>query len=317
MVPSSSTARRRRFVKAVPAAELGQRMACGDRETARRRRDRGLREWRPKPFVPALVFTPANMTDAAPSVSLATREALAIVIRAGKSRALHGEVPDEPEGSARATGNWRGAETWARVVCHRMRQARILNGFSIEEASERIGYGGNKTQLSLFETQSRFPPIWTVVNAAIQYGVPLDYLFGLVDEDDVEEFGLERAAMTAQIEAMLTRNAAAVALAAAQALEAGLPAVQMARGLVERTQRWMHAYDRFKVRNPEQFDEAPAGAMLETAAVELADAAMNALRMIQRHDTFTKRAAERAASRLANSSVTVQIAAAQALGQAG
>lgn len=255
------------------------------------------------------------MTDATPSASLATREALAIVIRAGKSRALHGEVPDEPESSARAT-SWRGAETWARVVCHRMREARVLNGFSIEEASQRIGYGGNKTQLSLFETQARFPPIWAVVNAAIQYGVPLDYLFGLVDEDDVQEFGLERAAMTAQIEAMLARNAATVSLAATQALTAGLPAVQMARGLVDRAQRWMHAYDRFKARNPEQFVELPAGAMLEAAAVELADAAIDALRMIHRHDSLAERAAERAAKRLAGAACGPEQNAPEAASQA-
>jgi len=239
------------------------------------------------------------MTDTAPSASLATRKALATIVRAGKPPAQHSAVADEAGSGERTTGTWRGAETWARVVCHRMREARLLNGFSMEEASNRIGYGGNKTQLSLFETQARFPPIWAVVNAAIQYGVPLDYLFGLIEEADVEEFGLERAALTAQIEAMLTRNAAAVSLAATQALEAGLPAVQMARGLVECTQRWIHAYDRFKARNAEQFGELPAGAMLESAAVELADAAIDALRMIQRHDTLAERASERAAKRLA------------------
>lgn len=239
------------------------------------------------------------MTETTPLVSLATRKALATIVRAGKPPVHHSAATADNDGGGRATGTWRGAETWARIICHRLREARLLNGFSIEEASERIGYGGNKTQLSLFETQSRLPPIWAVVNAAIQYGVPLDYLFGLIEEDDVQEFGLERSALTAQIEAMLTRNAAAVSLAATQALAAGLPAVQMARGLAECTQRWIHAYDRFKARNPEQFGELPAGAMLESAAVELADAAIDALRMIHRHDTLAERASERAAKRLA------------------
>ena len=242
---------------------------------------------------------PDDMTTTESNVSPATRKALATIVRAGKAPAQRGVVSDDAGVGARSTNVWRGAESWARVVCHRLREARLLNGLSIEQASERIGYGGNKTQLSLFETQARFPPLWAVVKAAIVYGVPLDYLFGLIDEDDVQEFGLERAALTAQIEAMLTRNATAVAMAATQALESGLPAVQMARGLVEHSKHWMHAYDRFKSRNPEQFGELPAGALLESAAVALADAVIDAQRLIERHDTLARRAAERAAKRLA------------------
>jgi len=233
------------------------------------------------------------------STPLSARRAVATLIRAAKQPGHAGVSPEDREGASRSSLAWRGAETWARIVCHRLRDARLLNGLTIEQASERIGYGGNKTQLSLFETQARFPPLWVVVQAALQYGVPLDYLFGLVDEDDVEEFGLERAALTAQIEAMLTRNATAITMAAAQALESGLPAVQMARGLVEHSQRWIHAYDRFKARNPEQFGELPAGALLESAAVALADAVIDAQRLIGRHDTLAQRAAERAAKRLA------------------
>lgn len=244
---------------------------------------------------------PAPMTDDAPAVSPSLRESrrsVAPLIRSAKRAGASVAAKDDGEGS-RSSIAWRGAETWARIVCQRLRDARLLNGLTIEQASERIGYGGNKTQLSLFETQARFPPLWAVVKAAIVYGVPLDYLFGLINEDDVQEFGLERAALTAQVESLLARNAEAVSMVATQALQAGLPAVQMARALVDRAQGWIHAYDRFKARNHDQFDELPAGAMLESAAVALADAAIDAQRTLERHDAFAERAAERAAKRLA------------------
>jgi len=209
-------------------------------------------------------------------------------------------VPDDPEGpsGSGSRGSWNGVELWARVVCQRLREARLLNGLTLEDASELIGYGGNKTQLSLFESADRFPPLWVIVHAAIHYGVPLDYLFGLIDEDDVQRFGLERSALTAQLEAMLARNAQAVASAAAHALEAGLPAVQMTRGLVDKTGAWIHAYDRFKARNPEQFEDMPAGALLESAAVALADVAIDAQRLLTRYDGITTRIAEKAEMQL-------------------
>lgn len=247
------------------------------------------------------------MTDDALAVSpslLESRRSVAPLIRSAKRAVGSAAENDDGEGS-RSSIAWRGAETWARIVCQRLRDARILNGLTIAQASERIGYSGNKTQLSLFETQARFPPLWVVMKAATVYGVPLDYLFGLIAEDDVQEFGLERAALTAQVESLLARNAEAVSMVATQALQAGLPAVQMARALVERAQGWIHAYDRFKARNHDQFDELPAGAMLESAAIALADAAIDAQRTIERHDAFAERAAERAAKRLVEASKEV------------
>lgn len=209
------------------------------------------------------------MTDSTPSLSQIRRQDLSAVARAARKAAMAAGVPDDPESPSGSGSNvsWRGVELWARVVCQRLREARLLNGLTLEGASELIGYGGNKTQLSLFESAGRFPPLWVIVHAAIHYGVPLDYLFGLIEEDDVHRFGLERSALTAQLEAMLTRNAKAVASAAAHALEAGLPAVQMTRELVEKTGAWIHAYDRFKARNPEQFADMPAGALALPAAL--------------------------------------------------
>jgi transcriptional regulator with XRE-family HTH domain len=236
------------------------------------------------------------------STPIATRRAIATLVRAAKQPGQSGASPEDREGAGRSSLAWRGAEIWARIVCQRLRDARLLNGLTIEQASERIGYGGNKTQLSLFETQARFPPLWAVMQAAIVYGVPLDYLFGLIEEDDVQEFGLERAALNAQMEAILARNAVAIAEVASEALQAGLPAVQMARRLADTAGRWIHAYDRFKARNPEQFGELPAGAMLESAAVALADAAIDAQRLIGRHDSIAERAAARAAKRSAAAS---------------
>lgn len=230
------------------------------------------------------------------------RNAACEVARAARRAAMAVGVSASSDGAHadRARGGWTGAELWARIVCNRLREARQLNGFTVEQASERIGYApGSKTQISLMENGERFPPIRVLISAAIVYGVPLDYLFGLIDEDEVHEFGLERAALTSQVEAMLTRSALAVSEVATEALQAGLPSVQMARSLVEQTQRWIHAFDRFKARNRKQFDELPAGALLETAAVELAVAALDAERTIQRHDTLAQRAAERTEKRLA------------------
>lgn len=194
--------------------------------------------------------------------------------------------------------NWKKAEDRARIVCQRLRESRVYNGYTIEEASARFGYKpGDKTQLSLIENAERFPPNWLLFKAVEVYGVPLDYLCGYTDEVEAAAFNAERAAITRRVERIITENATKVATHMTRSLVAGSPAVSMSRALVEQVTVWLKSFERFRVRNA-GYTEMPAGSTLEAATAELVRAHDAARHAIERFDNLGKRAIEIEEARL-------------------
>lgn len=193
--------------------------------------------------------------------------------------------------------NWRGAENYAITVCSRLRMARLLNGLTLEAASERLGYNGSKTQLSLFETfgesqgaSGRAPPLWLIVRASIVYGVPLDYLFGLIGEVEVTRADLERFAISRKVNAQLLVMADRIASHMTRIAAEGTPAVSMTRELCDRADAWVDAFNRFVERNREAFDDMPVGNKMLDIAKSLSDASAATRRALHRHDTFSAKA---------------------------
>lgn len=208
----------------------------------------------------------------------------------------------EPESQSRAT-NWKGAEDVAVVLCQRLKTARVLNGYTIEEASRLIGYRGHKTQLSLFETygetngrDGRPPPIWVLMSAAKVYTVPTDYLLGCVDDADASRFDREKFALSRKVESQIARLAEGLGAQMARYAAEGSPAVAMSRELCERTREFLDVWQRFVTKNAGQFEDMLCGNAMVTAVEYLNAAYIGAQRQIDRHDGFGERVMQMALS---------------------
>jgi transcriptional regulator with XRE-family HTH domain len=107
----------------------------------------------------------------------------------------------EPMRTVRWAG-WRRAEDTARICCQRMKQARVYSGFTLEQASERIGYD-DESHLTLIENGERAPPMWVLIKAATVYPVPMDYLLGRVDEAEAGQNDYRQAVLLRHMEAQM------------------------------------------------------------------------------------------------------------------
>lgn len=191
--------------------------------------------------------------------------------------------------SDRIAPSWRGYEEVARTACRRLREARTINGYTIEEASEKIGYHGNKTQLSLFEREERLPPVWVLIAASKLYSVPMDYLFGFVDEIEASSYDVERAVMLRSIEEALARNSASIRAYIAKQMGQGSPTVSLSRDLVAKVDAWLAAFERFQALN-KAWPDMRGGGNLDKATSALRQSATTAKHLIQRYDNMLEKA---------------------------
>lgn len=192
---------------------------------------------------------------------------------------------------------WRNAEAYAVTAARRMQAARLLNGLSLSEASIRVGYGGNKTQLSLIEKygttegkEGRPAPVWAIIASANAYGVPLDYLFGLIEEVEVTQFGLERFALARKVSEELATIANRIGHQIARVSQAGMPAVMLARDLSAAAADWLAVFDRFLEKNRDAFDDMRVGNTLVVASEALRAAAKATNEALSLHDRISARA---------------------------
>ena len=96
------------------------------------------------------------------------------------------EVAEEEAGDddeARAGGRMGDRGLLGMVVAKRLIAARLLNGYSQNEAASLSGYS-NGSQLSLWEAGRRPPPLVPLVQFADAMNVSLDYLLGRSDDPE-------------------------------------------------------------------------------------------------------------------------------------
>ncbi|WP_428383619.1 hypothetical protein [Nevskia ramosa] len=199
--------------------------------------------------------------------------------------------------SAAKASNWRGAEEYAITLCRRMKQARLMNGMTLEVASEKFGYGGNKTQISLFETYGdtagrtgRPPPFWVVIAASACYAVPIDYLFGLIGDIEVTRFDQERHALSRKVEVSLGVIANRIGAQIARVAAEGTPTVAMCRQMIERAEEWDDVFERFRTKNKDAFDDLLVGNKLIDTGTSLQATIKQAGAALKRHDNFSLKA---------------------------
>lgn len=70
-----------------------------------------------------------------------------------------------------------------RAIGRRLREAREINGMTLTEAAERLGYSQPK-DLSYWETGQRMPPFDRLLQLSKLYGTSMDFLCGLQDDPD-------------------------------------------------------------------------------------------------------------------------------------
>lgn len=84
-------------------------------------------------------------------------------------------IPTDPEGKNALT----------KIVSRRLKAARKAAGMSQASAAMQLNHKGI-TQVSLAEEGHRLPPILDLVKYAELYGVPVDFLLGLIDDPIAE-----------------------------------------------------------------------------------------------------------------------------------
>ncbi|MDD5271296.1 MAG: helix-turn-helix transcriptional regulator [Methylovulum sp.] len=77
---------------------------------------------------------------------------------------------------------------FSQLIGKRLREARLMNRLSLDQAAQRLGYQ-NDSQLSKLENGygGRIPTLAKLMEAARLYGVSCDWLLGLTDDWDIDE----------------------------------------------------------------------------------------------------------------------------------
>ncbi len=193
----------------------------------------------------------------------------------------------------------------AAIIGSRMRKARIYNGYSLEEASARLGHDLDHDKLSSIEGGKATVPIWVLVRARALFSVPVDYFLGLADEIEATSFDCRQIALRDAILETTRASLQNVADHMGQALGAAAPSIAMARALVDKAEQFSAAYDRFVELNPKALN-LRGGANLNAAAKALESASKDASHRILRHDNLGAAAVEAERRRLASGSLRIE-----------
>lgn len=65
------------------------------------------------------------------------------------------------------------------VLCHRLKEQRLLNGWTLEQLAEKVGV--SHVAISRWENNIRTPNMYNIIALAKAFGVSSDYLLGLED----------------------------------------------------------------------------------------------------------------------------------------
>lgn len=165
------------------------------------------------------------------------------------------------------TKDKEGRDELARIVGPRLKAARRAAGVEMAEAASHLGHR-EITQVSLAESGQRLPPALDLLKYAKLYGVPTDYLYGLIDDPLAEACELGHGARVRMvggaIAGLFQKFAGAVASHTAVSLSTVREEWADLNVVIEAGSQASHALARIRQLNPE-FDELRGGAPLQAA----------------------------------------------------
>lgn len=168
----------------------------------------------------------------------------------------------------------------AELIAKRIKEARQLNGISLEVAARRMGYK-NDSQLSKLENafDGRMPTVKRLLQISRMYGVSCDYLLGLTDDWDADEHHDRTVHIVAHLfdNLSVARRAEIKAICSLSRRVADMERVVIR--LVNSAAETENAMTRFVDLNPTFKDEMRGGAKLARLIGETAWVASQAKRM--------------------------------------
>lgn len=150
------------------------------------------------------------------------------------------------------------------LIAKRMKEARELNGLTQVEAAKRMGYQ-NSTQISLQEKGERMPPLSAVLHAAAVYGVPMDYLLGLMDEPERDPRIAARIASLSATRTIVDSAVMAITDQVSANLASGGLTQQVVGEAETALRELVDAFDILRRLAGDEFDELRGGGRLERA----------------------------------------------------
>lgn len=164
---------------------------------------------------------------------------------------------------------------YAKLVGQRMQEALDAAGIQGAEMARRIGHA-NGTQLSLWVTGERLPPILPLIQFAAETGTSLEWLLGMQgsEADAVDSSTQRRRAAIRQARASIEAVAELVADAAGELVEAETGAETAWRELREQFAELVHVLGIVRERNQALFDGLLIGGARLLATVERLQAAL-------------------------------------------
>lgn len=166
------------------------------------------------------------------------------------------------------------AEARIRVTAgKRLKKARMMAKLSLEEVAEHTGHK-NLTQLSLAESGHRLLPPPTMIILCNLYGVPMDYIYGRIDDPIAEPFEVCQGVVTNIVAAAIQgcflkfTNATAehVAVALASQRQDKIDMIEF----IKISKELHNAYATLKRLNPKYEEDARGASQLEAAIKKMA-----------------------------------------------
>lgn len=158
-----------------------------------------------------------------------------------------------------------------RVIGERLAAARALNGWGqMDFAREGMG-AANSTQVSLYESGKRLPPLPVLIEVARTLGVSIDYLVGESEEVERDARTAARSAAMKRVERLLRFNAETVTEVLLNACASPASDEMRVSRFATHARALCDAVATFVARNSHRFDDARGGATLLRTMQELRD----------------------------------------------
>lgn len=184
-----------------------------------------------------------------------------------------------------------------KTVGRRFKLARELNGWTQEEAAERLQYS-NSTQLSLAEKGERMPPMAVILRASKTFGVSIDFLMGVSDEPERDPKAAERNAVMRRVTDIMEMTSQTI-VTAVLAHSSDTPSVAAARRLIELAARTIESVENMRRNNLKKFDNDLRGASTVLMNIDELQAAVGSFKQVlDRHEQVLEAALRSTEQRL-------------------
>lgn len=169
------------------------------------------------------------------------------------------------------------------VIGNRLIAAREMNGWSQGDAAKALGFT-NGTQLCLWESGSRVPPLHLISRVSEVFGVSTDWLLGLDDAPERDSATAARGAVIRRMSGLLEQHATQIVDTLLQTQKFDPTPLLRSTGFCGLVLELVDAVGRYRERNQDAFDETPASALLVRTATDARAAAEKITKAMDRAD---------------------------------